>query len=303
MNGCVLVAALLAMSALGVARTQPRLAKVAHEVKEKDDVYVLPPPAQLKTVALGYDSAAVDLVWAKLLVDYGTHWQEQVPLRTAPYIDAILYLEPTYGAVYRFADTLLVYHPIHATEADARAARAILERGTRERPWDNEVWLEYGQFTAFLGPGFLTSATDAERDSWRRDGALAILKAVDLGASGAVGLSAATVLQRTGGDTKATIDALKRNLAINYDNEEQRTLILRQLARLNAQASNESEARAMGMIDSIWKTDWPFLTKPELLLLGPAPDVPRCAGTAAVDDPTCAHDWDTLLAEPPVEGP
>ena len=27
---------------------------------------------------------------------------------------------------------------------------------------------------------------------------------------------------------------------------------------------------------------------------------PRCAGTAAVDDPPCAHDWDTLLADPAI---
>ena len=77
-----------------------------------------------------------------------------------PYIATILYLEPTYGPVYRFADTLLFYHPIHATEEDARKARAILERGTKERAWDYEIWLEYGQFCAFLAPMALTSATE-----------------------------------------------------------------------------------------------------------------------------------------------
>jgi hypothetical protein len=243
-------------------------------------------------------------VWSKLLIEYGTRWHEKVEFHPDPYIDTILYLEPTYGPVYRFADTLIFYHPTHVTEADARKARAVLERGTRERPWDYEVWLEYGQFSAFLAPASLTSATDAERDSWRREGALAILKAVDLGAPGDVGRSAATILQRMGGG-EAAIEFLRRNYAMNYDDEEQRELIRRQLARLDAQITNEHEARAMGAIDRIWKNDWPFLTKPQLLLLAPAPDVARCAGPAAVDDPSCAHDWDTLLAEPSVgiDGP
>ncbi len=181
-RGAGLVAALLVVSALGVARLQPRLAHAAHDVKERDEVYALPPPAQLKAFVLGYDAATVDLLWAKLLVEFGIHWHEKRTFHPDPYIDAILYLEPTYDRIYRFADTLLCYHPLHATEADARKARGVLERGTLERPWDFEVWQEYGQFSAFLGPGFLPDTAEAEKDRWRHDGALAMMKAVDLGA-------------------------------------------------------------------------------------------------------------------------
>jgi hypothetical protein len=301
MNGAALVAALLVVSALGVARTQPRLARVVHEVKEKDDVYVLPPPAQLKAVALGYDAAAVDLLWAKLLVEFGTRWHEKREFHPDLYVDTILYLDPTYRSVYRFADTLLCYHPLHASEADVRKARAILEEGTRERPWDYEVWLEYGQFSAFLGPGFLTTASDAEKDDWRRAGALAIVKAVDLGAPGVEAVSAATILVRTG-ETTAAIESLKRDYAYNYDDPEQRDEIARKLARLNAQAANETEAREMGVLYSMWKADWSFLTKTQLLLLGPMTDPAACAGPESADDTSCAHNWDTLLADPSFEG-
>jgi hypothetical protein len=296
----VLVSALLLVSAAGVARTQPRLARTAHEAKETDDVYVLPPPPQLKAIALGYDAAAIDLLWAKLLVEFGTRWHEKREFHPDPYVDAILYLDPTYRAVYRFADTLLCYHPLHASEADVRKARAILERGTRERSWDFEVWQEYGQFSAFLGPGFLPNATNAEKDRWRRDGAMAMVKAVDLGAPGFGALSAATILNRTG-ETNAAIDSLMRDYAYNYDNPEMRDEIAAKLERLHATAANDKEAREMGMITSIWKTAWPFLTRTELLLLGPAPDPARCAGPASADDPSCSHDWDTMLADPQAE--
>jgi hypothetical protein len=293
-GGAGLVGALLVVSALGVARTQPRLARAAKGVKEQDEVYALPPPVQLKAFVLGYDAAAVDLLWAKLLVEFGIHWHEKREFHPDPYIDAILALEPSYDRIYRFADTLLCYHPLHASEADVRKTRAILERGTRERPWDFEVWQEYGQFSAFLGPGFLKSADNAEKDRWRRDGALALVKAVDLGAPGSGALIAATLLQQSG-DRDAEIESLRRAYAYNYDDPEMRDEIAGKLERLEASARNETEAHAMATLSSIWRTDWPLLTKTQFLLLGPAPDAARCAGPGPGSEPACARDWDPLL--------
>ena len=184
-------------------------------MKDHDDVNTLPPPSQLKAFALGYDSAAVDLLWSDLLVAFGAHWHEKREFHADPYLDAMLYLEPTYARVYRFADTLLCYHPLHATEADARRTRAILEQGTRERPWDFEVWQEYGQFIAFLGPAYLKSATEAEKDAWRRDGALAMAKSVDLGAPGVGSLIASTMLGAIGGDGRRRSSRCSA-YAVNY---------------------------------------------------------------------------------------
>jgi hypothetical protein len=267
-------------------------------VKEGEEVYALPPPPQLKALVFGYDAATVDLLWAKLLVEYGIHWHEKREFHPDPYMDAIVYLEPTYAPLYRFADTLLCYHPLHATEKDARKARALLEQGTRERPWDYEVWQQYGQYSAFLGPGLLTSATDEEKDRWRRDGALAMSKAVDLGAPAEGALSAATILGRTG-ETKAAIESLRRSYAVHYDDPEMRAEILRKLDRYNARAQNEREDREMAAIESIWRDDWPFLTRAETLLLGPFPDAFRCAGPASADSFDCTRDWDALLSSDP----
>jgi hypothetical protein len=295
-GAAVLVGSLLAVSALGVARTQPRLAHTAHEVKETDDVYAFPPPAQLKAVVLGYDAAAVDLLWAKLLVEFGVHWHEKRSFHPDPYVDAIVYLEPSYDRIYRFVDTLLCYHPLHATADDARKTRAILEQGTRNRPWDFEVWQELGQFSAFLGPGFLPSDDDAEKDRWRHDGALAMMKAVDLGGPASGALIAATMLDRSG-EPKAAIEALKRSYAY-IDDPDERAAIAAKLARLKASEGFAAEQKAMAQIGTLRTEDWPFLTTVELLLIGPFPDPARCAGPAAADDPDCTRDWDTLLANP-----
>ncbi len=86
-------------AAAGVAATQPRLANTVHEAKESYDVVVFPPPAQLRAAVLGWDAAAVDMLWAKLLVEYGTHFSEHREFTEIPrYVDAILELEPTYCA-------------------------------------------------------------------------------------------------------------------------------------------------------------------------------------------------------------
>jgi len=300
-----LVAALLGVSALGVARTQPRLAAVTHEVIERDDVYALPPPSQLHLFALGYDAAMVDLLWSSLLVAYGTHWHEKREFHPDPFLDAILELEPDYGPIYRFADTLLCYRPLHATEADVRRARAILERGTRERPGDYQVWIEYGQFTAFLGPGFLTTADAAEKDRWRRDGALALTRAVELGADTRSAVIAATILGRTG-ELHASIEALQRALMVEDDpdkKDEIQAKLDRQRAaeqdeearekhRLAERAAEELRAR----VESGWRSTWPFVSRGVYLLLAPSPDAARCAGPERRTDPACASDWEAALS-------
>ena len=173
MQGPAVAGLLLAVAAAGVAYTQPRVARTAHAVKEGEDVYAFPPPVHLRASVLGWSAATVDLLWADLLVEYGTHWSEHRDFTTIPqYVDAILELEPTYQPLYRYVDTLLAYRPMLGTERDVKLARGYLERGTRERPDDAKVWNQYGQFLAFIGPSFLHD--EAEKAAWRRDGAEAI---------------------------------------------------------------------------------------------------------------------------------
>jgi tetratricopeptide (TPR) repeat protein len=199
------------VAAVGVAALQPHLARAAHAAGQRDNVYSLPPPGQLHAATLGWDAAAVDGLWAKLLVEYGTHWGEHRDFEdTGRYADAILEIEPGYPPLYKIIDTMMVYRPLRGTAADARAAKRYLEMGTRERPNDAELWLRYGQFLAFIGASFLPDP--AEQAAWQRQGAMAIGHAVELGATPDRALSAASLLTRTG-QTEAAINYLERAYA------------------------------------------------------------------------------------------
>lgn len=278
---------LLATAALGVMRTQPRLASTVRAVKERDDLYFLPPPAELHAATLGWDAAVVDLLWAKLLVEYGTHWTEHREFRDAEkYADAILELEPTYAPIYKYIDTMLAYRPLQGTEADVRKARRYLERGTRERSDDSSVWMEYGQFLAFIAPSFLQA--EADREVWKTDGAAAIGHAVELGADADRALTAATLLTRAG-STEAAIHYLERAYAFTEHPSmlDVHEAIGRRLAALQATALRDAADEALGAVNSRWKRDLPFLTRDQYLILGPKIDVARCSGLAAATEPEC----------------
>ena len=76
MSSGVVIAAAIAAGALGVGWLQPRLAGAVHRVTAREDVYALPPPAELRALTLGYHAAATDMLWAKLLVENGIHHSE-----------------------------------------------------------------------------------------------------------------------------------------------------------------------------------------------------------------------------------
>jgi hypothetical protein len=291
----VIAAGLLATAVLGVAVLQPRLARTVRTVKEHEEVYAFPPPAELHAATLGWEAAAVDLLWAKLLIEYGTHWSEHREFRDVPkYVDAILELEPAYAPVYRFVDTMLAYRPLQGTEEDVRMARAYLERGTRERSQDVGVWIQYGQFLAFLGPSFLHD--EAERERWRKDGAMAIGHAVDLGADADRALAAASMLTRAGA-TEPAIRFLEHAYAFTehpsmHDVHE---AIGSKLAALQASVMRDSADSTARAVDARWRTELPFVTRDRYLLLGPKVDVARCSGLAAADDTACARDWISAL--------
>jgi tetratricopeptide (TPR) repeat protein len=288
------VAGTIALVALaGLVRLQPRLAAQAHSVKMREDVYVLPPPAELKAATLGHHSAVVDMLWAKLLVEYGQHWAER---RAFPdltkYLDAILMLEPDYPPLYKFVDTLLLYRPPEGKVEDARLARRYLERGIRERPNDHVVWMAYGQFLAFLGPSWLP--TEEEREQWRHDGAIALLRAVDLGGDTRASLNVAATLSRFG-ERPAAVSQLRRAYALT-DDPSTREQIARQLSNLEAMVVRDDAERDMKFIEARWRTDYPFLTRGMFMIMGPPIDPYRCAGPEASRElADCNRSWQARL--------
>jgi len=290
------VPAILLLAALtGIAETQPRLARVAHRVKERDDVYRFPPPAQLHAATLGWDAAAMDILWTKLLVEYGIHWSERRDFLAAPkYIDAILELDPTFAPIYLLVGTMLAYRPLQGTDADVRLARSYLERGTRVRPNDARLWTEYGQFIAYIAPSFLHDASEA--NAWRQAGARAMGHAVELGADAERALTAADLLSHTGA-TREAIPYLERAYAFTEKPEmtDIHEAIGQKLAELEVSAMKDAADAAERAIDVRWQRDMPFVGRDWYAVLGPVTAPTRCAGLTLSNDPHCARDWTTVV--------
>ncbi len=286
----------LALAIAGVAATQPRLAKITHKLKERGDVYAFPPPAQLHAATLGWDAAAVDLLWSKLLVEYGVHWSEHRDFDAAPmYIDAILELDPTYAPIFRFVGTILAYRPLRGTEQDVRRARAYMERGEVVRPNDARMWMETGQFLAYIAPSFLPDP--AEREEWRKAGARAMGHAVELGADAERALTAADLLGRSGSIREA-IPFLERAYAFTEKPEtaDIHEAIGRKLASLELSAMRDAADTAAQTFTKRWQQEMPFVAPDVYRLLGPAPPVAWCAGPARSGDALCARDWTPVTA-------
>jgi hypothetical protein len=293
-GGWAAAGAILVGAAAAIAQVQPALAARLHRVQGDRDAYVLPPPAELRAMTLGYTAAAVDLLWAKLLVEYGIHHAEK---RAFPdlesYLDGILTLEPDYRNVFTYADTLLVYRPPRGYERDARTARRVLEQGIAARPYDGETWLRYGDFLAFVAPSFLPD--EAEIAEWRKRGAEALLRANELGAGANRAMTAAALLGRAG-QRDAAIRQLEKSYAMTDDPDE-RARIERELGKLQASREGERVAAAMHAFEQRWAAELPFVSRTTFLLLGPQVDAAACAGPAKAHDPACSRSWSVVLGE------
>lgn len=289
-------ALLLVGAALGIARVQPGLAQMCARVSIRDDAFLLPPPRELRAMALGYDAAATDLLWAKLLVEYGVHWQDKRAFRDVPrYLDGLIALDPKFEPTYQYADTLLLFSPTGAGAKEAEQSRRYLERGLQERPYDGELWLHYGQFLAFLYTSFIEDPKAIE--DARRDGALAISRAVALGADVERSLSAASILSR-GGEREAAIRHLERAIAIS-DDPLTREELLAQLARLEANGVRADAQRRLSAVEARWQKRYPYLTRTQFLLLGPKRDAAACAGPSSAQSEACAASWPEAIDSAP----
>jgi hypothetical protein len=280
---------LVALSVVGIGFVQPGLAKNTHKLRQRDDVFLLPPPNQLRVMTLGYRAAATDLLWAKLLLEYGMHGQEK---RAFPdvgrYVDGIIALEPDYASIYDFVDTIIVYPPgPEGTADDARMARRYLERGMRERPYDGKLAVHAGQFVAFIGPVFIKDEKESEQ--WRVDGAKMIAHGVELGGDTYRSLAATTILGHAG-ERQAQIDHLQRAYAM-ADSDEDRTQFLRKLRALQVESDSETAITAVDRELSPYR----FLKRSTGLLIGPRRSAAQCAGPGSYDRHGCAPDWQRLV--------
>jgi len=295
-SGDALAWGLVAAAALAISSLRWRAADQFHALSVSSDVYALPPPEQTVVASLGYRSALADLIFANLLVSYGIHHHEKRPFDfVGDYLDTINALDPVFRDPYKFADTMLFFKAgLKAGETprleDYLKAREVLRRGLSSRPHDTELWLQAGQYLAYIAPPYLPSALGKE---FKLEGAKTLSRACELASKNELvpfGCVTAATLFEKAGEREAAIESMKRLLAVT-DNPEIERMALGYLKARMSEREQELQAHRKEAFRTVWKADLPFVTKDGMLVLGPRVDTSFCAGLAHAEEMRCAATW------------
>lgn len=247
------VATLLVAAACATIALQRALTAHDARARDGDDVSLVPAAERAQLLAFGYEDAFADILWSKLLVDYGTHLVERrrFPLVRAS-IDAILALEPNSSRVFRFVDTLVLFQAKKGNADDARYVRSVLERGIDAAPTDPERWIGYAQYLAYLGPSFLENADEIRE--WDLRGAEAFARALELGAQVERTTGALSLFDRTGAGA-AQRAYLERAYALASDDEK--PTIEAKLQKLAASETLDRVRRHDGALEAARRDELP----------------------------------------------
>jgi hypothetical protein len=252
-----------------------RLADEHHRVTAKRDVYVLPPKDQAVAMSLGYRAALADLIFGHVLVAAGVHLTEKRLFEfAAPYLETVNELDPKFRDPYRYADAIITLQTVAVPEQAFRQARAILRRGTRELPYDQQLWAAAGQFLAYLAPAQLHDP--AEQAEFRQEGARLMARACELIGSNEnipYNCITATKIFTDAGNRQASTALLQKLLVVSDDPE------IRQMANAKLAAMGE-QAHAL-RFEKAWREDLAFVSHSFMATLGPRFDPAACAGKLA----------------------
>ncbi|MCU0659379.1 MAG: hypothetical protein MUF64_30195 [Polyangiaceae bacterium] len=287
----LLPVALMIASAAVIQHVRPGLFHAVTRTRETSSVYPLPPPEQLPVLSLGYRSALADGIWASVLVNQGLHIKQRRRFEFASrYFESIFSLEPTYRQPYLLVETILTFGATKTQPQDVLDARRFLEQGLRERPNDAQLHLQAGSFLAYLAPSFLP---EDQRPAWRLEGARLMARAGELGASDVNlqwhALASVRTLNRSG-ERAAAIAFLERIHEMTED-PELRAEVLRQLQSLQAEDAAERAKNSAQRFEEAWRSEFPFVSRAMVLLLGPGVDPAACAGPGKQGRPGCVRAW------------
>jgi tetratricopeptide (TPR) repeat protein len=264
-------------------------------------IYALPDTEQLKVFSLGYRAALADLLFSDTLVRAGMYFKEKVVFRNVgAYLNAITELEPRYRDVYIYGDALLTLSTVVMPTENYRQARDLLEKGLKVFPDDIELWSSTGRFFAFIAVQHLPEEEDT--DEWKARGAEILEHACYLGIGLEEGfppecLSSSRLLEKVG-RTQASIANLRRVLAIN-DDPNVRAQAYAKLKRLLGKEAQLNELNQEKARLELRLFDISFVPETIYELLGPAPQLSRCAGAKLVTKECAASfaQWDSLQAK------
>lgn len=296
------VALVLVLIAIAcVRRTRQPLFFEHDRIKDKHDVNFLPPPEQVEILSLGYRSAFADVLWAHVMVSQGLHTFERRRFENLLELyDAINALDPTWRTPYLLADALITFQSEATPYAEIVRAREILERGAEHLPHDPEIWLNLGQFVAFVAPSSYLDDRPEEAERWKREGVVYLQRAAELGGGGDSNVSwqalgGANILARAG-ELDAALRFWERTYAVT-DDEELKANIRDKIVRFTKELRSETHRLAFERFEvrdkeanDLFKRELPFINRDAALVLGPPPLPARCAGPAGRGT-TCATSW------------
>jgi hypothetical protein len=278
-----------------IASVRPRLFAEHKRVKNRHDVYFLPPPEHVVTLSLGFKAAVADVLWAHVLVSQGLHTFEQRRFESLTRLyDTINLLDPTWRSPYLLADALITFQAAETPLEEVVKTRHILERGVKARPFDGAIWLNLGQFVSFVAPASYIEDQDPELAArWRLEGVPYLQRAAELGSSNSniswQALGGASILVKAG-ERDAAISFLRRTYAVT-DDQELKDDILRRLQKLIAERDLERYRERERAFTDLYRRELPFIKRDEALLLGPAPHPGSCAGLDHDEEPRCSVTW------------
>jgi hypothetical protein len=185
---------------------------------------------------------------------------------------------------------LLTLRPSPAKLEDYLAARALHERGMRALPFHTELWSVAGQFAAYLAPQYLPEKYKKE---FQLAGARYLAQACELASNNANipyhCITAARILNRAG-QREAVIRMLSRTLAVN-DDPEVRKLALGYLEHALGERERERYGHRLQDLEAEWKAALPHASRVMMSLLGPGPDIWKCAGMGNSNTAGCHTTW------------
>ncbi|HEY3593170.1 MAG TPA: hypothetical protein VGL13_04830, partial [Polyangiaceae bacterium] len=231
------------------------------------------------------------------VVSYGIHGEEHRRFEfVAQYLQSIVALDPKFCQTYRYADTFIIFQTVGSpTPDDVHVARQLLEKGLVNCPGDGQLWLSAGQFMAFIGTQFLSD--EKEIAEYRARGANVLARAAELSTWNQnaqwQALAAAGVFTREG-KREAAIAFLERVYAVT-DDDQLKANVSQKLALLRQEATIDRAERRAKAFNEAWGRDLPFVSRTELLVVGPPYDAPSCAGMSPPTETTprgaCAESW------------
>jgi hypothetical protein len=283
--------ACLAVGVALVAAVREPLLERYQKPTSHEQFSLLLSPEYSVAFSLGHREALADYLFGTLLVRYGLSFREKRQDEAAyRYLDTITTLAPRFARPYLYADTLLTMLPTPARPDDYLKTRHLHERGEMNLPTHQELWLVAGQFATYIAP---QRVPEPYATQLRRKGTADLSRACELASNNAnipYGCIAVVGQLKKAGQRDALIRMLSRTLAVN-DDPEIRRLALAHLQRQLGEQAADRFGRRQQALEGLWREQMPQVSRNMVSLLGPGPNVWKCAGTAAAAAAGCETTW------------